>query len=553
MRMVKYFSALMVLSALIVFIAGCAGAGNDQSSAENQTFIVVRGNISQEITAAGNLSLSLTEDLAFDTAGTVEAVLVKTGDTVTENQTLARLDTAYWEDTLTGLESAVTSRERDLLQAQINLNSAQQNLKNALNSVDAAALSVNNSDISVKQAEINLDTALDTYSWPALEHAEQEVTNAETYLEFAMRKRHESTSNSEWDRWDAAVQNAIENLAYYQARIDDQLARSEKPEVLVKRLQLESAQTSLTQARENLEDAGADIANKQLALTLTQGRYADAEIALKDAEEELADAHDTQPLIKAPFAGFVTQVNVEGGDEVLKGTMAVVIADPAKFEAEILVSEIDILSVELGGRGSVSLDAMTGLTVPATVTHISPTATIQSGVVNYQVTVELASLDAAVLSNQQASVMARVSGSGTGVPRGLGQMPGDEPAADETQSATPGSVDTAQTTQEIQQLREGLTATVNIFIDNRQDVILVPNNAVSAKGAQSAVTVLLADGTSEIRMVETGLANWQYTEIISGLEVGETVVLPSAVTTSSSSQPGQSNSFRLPGMGGIRR
>ena len=129
-----------------------------------------------------------------------------------------------------------------------------------------------------------------------------------------------------------------------------------------------------------------------------------ARVSLEKAEDELDIARDEldKTVIMAPFAGFITMVNVEGGDEVTKGTVAVSVADPDKFEAEIYVGELDIDDVEIGGIASVKVDAL-DVTVPAEVTHISPTATIQSGVVNYTVRVALQSLET-MLQQQQAAI-----------------------------------------------------------------------------------------------------------------------------------------------------
>ena len=60
------------------------------------------------------------------------------------------------------------------------------------------------------------------------------------------------------------------------------------------------------------------------------------------------EAKSLSPIIIAPFDGFITKVNVEGGDEVYKGTVAMQIADPNQFEAKILVTEEDIFSVSWG-------------------------------------------------------------------------------------------------------------------------------------------------------------------------------------------------------------
>ena len=126
---------------------------------------------------------------------------------------------------------------------------------------------------------------------------------------------------------------------------------------------------------------------KKLEVELAKGHVEDAQKAVEDAQKSLDEAMDASPEVTAPFAGFITMVNVEGGDEVLKGTVAVQLADPEKFEADILVSEMDILQVKMGGEARVQVDAMQGMSLPARITHISPTATIQSGVGNYKVQV----------------------------------------------------------------------------------------------------------------------------------------------------------------------
>ncbi|MGB2815329.1 MAG: HlyD family efflux transporter periplasmic adaptor subunit, partial [Dehalococcoidales bacterium] len=203
---------------------------------------------------------------------------------------------------------------------------------------------------------------------------------------------------------------------------------------------------------------------------------------------------EKSPLIEAPFDGFITTVNVEGGDEVLTGTVAVQLADPNKFEADIMVSEMDILQVKLGGEAWVQVDAMSGLTLPAEVIHISPTSTIQSGVVNYEVKVEVKSLET-VMHKRQATI------------------------------------------SEDFQLREGLTVTVTILVDERTDVLLVPSNAITRRGMEAYIQVVKGDTTEE-RAVETGVSDWQFTEVIAGLSAGEQVVVPKNTSpTTSTLQP----------------
>ena len=415
---------ILVLCGVGAFLLISAFKPESAPVSENQVVAVQRGDLTVDITASGNLALSLKEDLAFDIPGrveeiTVEEILVEEGESVEEGQLLAKLDTSEWNDVLTALE-------RDLLQAEISLESAEY----------------------------------------ALDKAEEETTT------------------------------------------------SIVGDVVVK---------------ESADDWEIDI--KEMQVELAQARF-------EDAKEALEEALEKSPEIIAPFDGFITKVNVEGGDEVLTGTVAVELADPNKFEADILVSEMDILQVKLGGEAWVQVDAMQGLGLPAEVTHVSPTATIQSGVVNYEVKVELQSLETVMQEQQQARQETMPNISSGELPERLrqaieeGEITQEE--AEEVMNQRQGEQQGAPPMiPEDFQLREGLPVTVSIIVDERTDVLLVPNAAITSRGRETYVQVMSPDGVIAERPITTGISNWQYTEVTDGLSEGEKVVVLQGTTTPS--------------------
>ena len=267
----------------------------------------------------------------------------------------------------------------------------------------------------------------------------------------------------------------------------------------------------------------------RLALDNTRAQTTDPdEIKMKKLQVELAkarlaEARNASPEITAPFDGFITKVNVLGGDEVTKGTVAVTLADPNKFEVDILVSEMDIYQVEVGGTATVQADAISRISLPAKVTHIAPTATIQSGVVNYKVTVEVESLEA-VAQEQQT-----ISGTAQGSPSGITSPAGQESPSTNQTAAIPQAI----------QLREGLTVTVSIIVAQRTDVLLVPNGAITTQGGQSYVQVISSTGTTEKRAIKTGITDYVKTEVTEGLSEGEKIVVPTGTTTTTSTTPQQ--------------
>ena len=293
----------------------------------------------------------------------------------------------------------------------------------------------------------------------------------------------------------------------------------------------------------NFDDEEIDILELRLVL---------AEAKLEDAQAVLEEALEKSPEITAPFDGFITRVNVEGGDEVLPGTVAVQLADPNKFEADILVSEMDIFELEVGGDATVQVDAMASLTIPAEVTRISPTATISSGVVNYEVTVELKPLEELMQQWQEAVPDISFGELPEPIKQAIDEGKMTEEEAEAILKQMQQRMQQAQAEQQAAfenfQLREGFTVTVSIIIEEATDVLLVPNGAITTQGQQNYVQVMLADGSIEERAVTTGISDWQYTEVTEGLSEGEQVVVPegTAITETTNQQGG--NRILIPGM-----
>ena len=91
------------------------------------------------------------------------------------------------------------------------------------------------------------------------------------------------------------------------------------------------------------------------------------------------------------------------------------------------------------------------------------------------------------------------------------------------------------------QLREGLTVTVTIIVEEKINVLLVPNAAITTEGSQSYVQAASPTGTAQQRAIETGITDFQFTEIVSGLREGEQILVPQGTattpTTTSSGPP----------------
>ena len=537
-RILTIVLTVFILAGLAGPLTGCGSEPDEAGTAETQVVTVERGDITIDITAAGNLALSRTEDLSIDLfypEGTLEEVLVEEGDIVTEGQVLASLDTEEWEDereelqdSLTEAERQLTAKERALVQAERQVITLQREVADEEDDVLEAERQVTAEEIAVIQAQLILDTAeYNLGEIDEVKEAQDAIDEAEDNLRLIRMVQQGELGGGlqgSFTYWNEAEIRAEEDLAEAEEELQElldelsiQVSNDVALDVAEKQLLVKQKQLALEDAQLDVEDAGKAVADAKYALEEAQldveeARHdvedaqldvEDAEKELLNAQEKLEEANSKSPIISAPFDGFITKVNVEGGDEVLTGTVAVQLADPNKFEADIMVSEMDILQVKLGGEAWVQVDAMSGLTLPAEVIHISPTSTIQSGVVNYEVKVEVQSLEAA-MHKRQASI------------------------------------------SEDFQLREGLTVTVTILVDERTDVLLVPSSAITSKGGQIYVQVVKGNVTEE-RAIETGISDWQYTEIIAGLSEGEQVVVPKNTSpTTSTLQPRGAMHFAPP-------
>ncbi|MFH1383277.1 MAG: HlyD family efflux transporter periplasmic adaptor subunit [Chloroflexota bacterium] len=535
--MKKYGLAITILMIiLLVTLPLISCKKSTSTAASTQTTTVKRGDITIDVTGTGNLALSHTEDLAFEMAGTVTDVLVQAGDSVETGQELAKLDTSDWDTQLKTLE-------RQLITAQRSLNSK-------TNAVAAAQRNITTKELALRSAQFNLQSAQDDINQiPIVKAANDAVENAKFQLQYIQMVNAGTWGAapppggpSFFDETAAQLQltQAEQNLKDILNGMGQQVSSDVALQIAQMQLQADQSQASLVTAQVALDDARAAVADVELDQELAQQDLA-------DAQEALDEAKAASPVVKATFGGFVTKVNVKGGDEIKKGTVAVQIADPTKFEANILVSERDIFSVQTGGSATVQADALSGLIFPATVSSVAPTATIQSGVVNYAVTVEVQPLSFGS-GNQTGQSSANLTRPGSGDQPG--QSSTNQTGLSQGFQSLFGGQATPTTTPAVQ-LRQGLSVTVNILVLQKTDILLVPNRAITRQGRNTVVQVL-RNGVQETQIIETGVSDLSNTEVTSGLSEGEEIVLPQVTTTTSTTQQQGGGTFRLP-VGGFGR
>ena len=273
-------------------------------------------------------------------------------------------------------------------------------------------------------------------------------------------------------------------------------------------------------------------------IALQEQSISQASIALQKAQNDRAGAS-----LIAPYAGVIGAITMNVGEQ--SGSGSIVLIDQGAMQLQASSQESDIAKIKVGQTASLAFDAYAGVTVPGVVISVAPDGTITQGVASYAV----------VISANAAAAAARggASGpsgpSGASGPRGTGaggtgaRAPGtgaSGPTGPRPTGTGPsgasgpagGTGARGATAAQAIVLRSGMTGTATVEIQRHDNVLTVPSRAVKRSGRNSVVTVVV-NGQQESRTVTTGASDTTYTEITSGLNEGDQVVVPStgAVTS----------------------
>jgi len=229
-------------------------------------------------------------------------------------------------------------------------------------------------------------------------------------------------------------------------------------------------------------------ANKESAYYNMQSTAA----TVKEATDNLGRTN-----IYAPMSGTISKLDAELGERVvgtqqMAGTEILRVANLTNMEVEVDVNENDIVKVQVGDSTIVEVDAYLGKEFCGIVTEISNSA------------------DAALTTDQVTNFKVKVR---------IIEESYKELLEGKEENYSP--------------FRPGMTATVDIITNRKDDIIGVPISAIVIKNDTTAgknqdqkyEAVFLKEGEkAELRKVTTGIQDDSNIEITEGLEEGETVI-----------------------------
>ncbi len=464
---------------------------------------VERGRVTATVNATGAIEPEALVTLTFGTTGTIQQVNVVRGQSVAVGDILASADTVELELAVQQAEDALRIQQLTLQQRQnsapseATLASAQADIDAANANLLVAQANLASAQAAVLQAQAQKAQVLAGPTAGQVASAEASLAQAQLQQKNA-QEAYNSTiqcftitlpDGSEQEQCPglgapeeqarAALANANASLAAAEAQLADVQAGARYSDVQAADAAIASAQAGVQAAEGNVAAAEANIARAEAAYArLLEPPTAD-EIAILEAQVNsaetsmaLAQLRLDQGRIIAPISGKVANVQINPGEQATPGAPALTIVNEGAFHITVNVDEIDIDQIALGQPVDITLDALPDTAVQGFISEIAPTSANTGGVVTYLVTINIEPPEGIVL-------------------------------------------------------RAGMSANASIVVEEIGEVVVVPNWAVrlDRETGEALVNVKQADGTISEIPVGIGLRNELSSEVTSGLNPGDVVVV----------------------------
>lgn len=277
-----------------------------------------------------------------------------------------------------------------------------------------------------------------------------------------------------------------------------------------------TAKNNIPAYKDDIADAERTIKEKELSLDDIRAGTDELtirakRIAVQQKEDALASAHETLSdySVRAPFDGLIAEVSIKKGDSLSSGSTVATIITKQSI-AEITLNEVDVAKVKVGQKVNLTFDAIEDLNITGSVAEVDTLGTASSGVVSYTVQITFDTQD--------------------------------------------------------DRVKPGMSATANIILETKQDVLLVPSSAVKSSGDTYYVEILDSPSSADTasagvlsttlprqQTVTIGSSNDTMTEIVDGLKEGDQIITRTISSSATVATPVTSNTRNtgMPGAGAI--
>ena len=260
------------------------------------------------------------------------------------------------------------------------------------------------------------------------------------------------------------------------AERDARAARSRAREacVIAAVAQRDAERSAKLRADRLASEEAADQAQGRAESTAAACAAAEDATRVADARVDVAKARLERTQLRAPFAGVIAEINGELGEFVTPSPVGIPtpptvdLIDASCLYVSAPIDEVDAPRVRAGLPARISLDAFPDRVFPGHVRRVAPY------VLDQEKQARTVEIEAEFANPEKASLLA------------------------------------------------GYSADVEVVLEERLDVLRVPSSVILPDD-----TVFVFDdatGTIAPRAVELGIANWEFTEILSGLTAGDRIV-----------------------------
>ena len=562
----KFITAICILVIVISGYFGYKKIAGDENPIQYVAAAVERGALIVSVSGSGQVSASNQVDIKPKVSGDVVYVGVKNGQELKAGALLAQIDIGEAEKAVRDaeidletakleldklLESAdeldLLRAENDLVQAKESKQKAEDNIieayEDAFNTIADAFLDLPTVITGLRDVLYSYEIAeneitISNYSWnmSALVNSVdfEDRYGLERFIDSAVddyvsaRKKYDENFENYKNASRYSDKNVIETLLNETAETTRAMAEAVKSEVNMldfwtdyrsqedlsifgkvteyqSDLKTYTAETNshllgLLSIQRHLQDGRENVLNAERLIEELELSFAELitgadelnirakEIIVQQKEDALLDAKEDlrHHYIYAPFGSVVAEINIDRGDLVSSSSVIATLITQEKI-AEISLNEVDVAKLEVGQKASLTFDALPELIISGEVIEVDAVGQVSQGVVSYGVKISFDIED--------------------------------------------------------EMVKSGMSVTADIITDARRNVLVLPNSAIICKEDICYVELVDVDndeyreqllaGSSDIslpkepklQIVEVGLSNDLFTEIISGLEQGDIVTL----------------------------
>lgn len=461
----KVSLGIAVIAAIALGVSGFYYSQNSAANAEVeapvQTATVRQGDIIVSASGGGTVIPATEVELSFSSSGVLAAMPVRVGQEVAQGDILAQLGN------LAQLESSVASAELDLLKAQ-------QTLDSLYADSDVATAQA---QLALANAQIALENAIGSNLGQQPEYRQDAGADIAS-LEAQLILAEEQVEKAE-DAYNDVVHLPDDNIRKANALINLETAKENRDSIVRQLNWYYGGPTDSDQALLDAEVAAAEATYEealrdweavkdgvdQEQIALAESELANAQAQLTVAQENLAGA-----AIVAPFDATVLAIYTEAGEMVGSGAI-VSIADLNQPLVEIYLDETDFNLIDLDYEVEVVFDAYPDDIFIGYVIQVDP---------------QLGYID------------------GVPVVRGVVKLDNSF-----MESGLP--------------LLMGSNASVEVIAGRGEGVLLVPVEALREITSDQYAVFVMVNGEPELRMIEVGLIDITFAEILSGLQPGDLV------------------------------